>query len=161
MKGALTMPAMYRVHLTPRQRRDLTDLTRRGTINARVLARARALLLADRGLRDNEIAAAVGIHARTVIRLRRRAIEDGVEAALVDRPRPGAQPKLDGRQYAHLTALACSDPPAGREGWTLQLLADRMVELRVVDSISDETVRRALKKMTSSPGGCSNGALRR
>jgi transposase len=124
----------------------LTSLTRRGTHPARTITRARALLLAERGLRDGEIATALGVHARTITRLRRRAIEAGVLAALHDRPRPGGQPKLDGQQEALLVALACSEPPTGRSQWSMQLLAERLVELEVVEAISDETVRRTLKK---------------
>lgn len=142
------MPALYRVRLTPEQRQHLTTLTRRGQAGARTIARARILLLADRGLRDAEIATAVGVHPRTVVRIRRRAVEDGVNAALHDRPRPGGRPTLAPDQAAYLVALACSDPPVGRTTWTMQLLAERLVELEVVERISDETVRRTLKKTT-------------
>jgi transposase len=140
------MPAKYRVQLTSTERDDLRSLTRRGTTAARTLTRARVLLLADRGLRDAEIADATGVDARTVQRLRRRWAEEGVEASLVDRPRPGAVRRLDGPQEAQLVALACSDPPTGRAHWTLRLLAERLVTLEVVDAISHETVRRTLKK---------------
>src|SRR5690349_15323198 len=98
------MPALYRIRLSATERTDLKAVTRRGTTSARTLTRARVLLLADRGLRDAEIADAVGLHARTVQRLRRRASEDGIDAALVDRPRPGAAPALDATQEAHLIA---------------------------------------------------------
>ena len=119
------------------------------------------LLLADRGLRDTEIASAVGVHERTVIRLRRRFVEDGLAGTLAERPRPGAQPKLDRAREAYLVALACSDPPSGRTTWTMHLLAERLVELAVVTSISEETVRRTLKKTPSSRGRSSSGASRR
>lgn len=142
------MPALYRVRLTPEERQELRSLTRRGVAPVREVRRARVLLLADQGQSDVQIAAAVEFHERTIIRLRRRFVEGGVAAALHDRPRPGAQPKLDASGAAHLVALACSDPPAGATCWTMQLLADRLVELAVVDSISDETVRRTLKKTT-------------
>lgn len=151
------MPALYRVHLTPEERQSLRSLTRRGVAPAREVRRARVLLLADQGTADAAIAAAVDLHERTIIRLRRRFVAEGVAAVLHDRPRPGAQPKLDGAQQAHLVALACSDPPTGQAHWTMQLLADKLVELEVVASISDETVRRVLKKTTSSPGANSNG----
>ena len=153
------MPAVYRVRLTAEERQDLTTVTRRGQAPARTIARARVLLLADRGLRDAEIATAVGVSERTVIRLRRRAAEEGVAAALVDRPRPGGAATLSGPQEAHLVAVACSTPPAGGRVWTMQLLADRLVELEVVESISDETVRRVLKKTISSPGASRCGAF--
>lgn len=155
------MPAHYRVRLTSDQRHELTTLTRRGEAKARTITRARVLLLADRGLRDREIATAVGVHERTVIRLRRRFVEDGLADTLVERPRPGAAPKLTGTQQAHLVALACSDPPSGQTKWTMQVLAERLVELAVVDSISAETVRRTLKKTISSPGARSSGACPR
>ena len=85
-------------------------------------------------------------------RIRKRFVEDGLEAALSEQPRPGGQRKLDGQQEAFLIALACSTPPEGRACWTMQLLADRLVELQVVEAISDETVRRTLKKTSSSRG---------
>jgi transposase len=87
-----------------------------------------------------------------VERIRQRFVEDGLEAALSERPRPGGQRKLAGTQEAFLIALACSTPPEGRTCWTMQLLADRLVELQVVEAISDETVRRTLKKTSSSRG---------
>ena len=152
------MPAQYRVRLTDAERSALKTLTRTGTTRARTLTRARVLLLADRGLRDPEIADATGVSARTVQRVRRRWFERDVQSALVDRPRPGAKRRLDGIQEAHLVALACSDPPPGREHWTMQLLADRLVELAVVDAISDDTVRRTLKNRSSGRGRGSSGA---
>jgi len=155
------MPQQYRVSLTAAERRDLSAITRRGNHPARTISRARALLLTDRRLADAEVATALGVHARTIQRLRRRACEVGVRAALEDRPRPGGTPKLDGPQEAMLVALACSDPPTGRSHWTMQLLAERLVELEVVESISDETVRRTLKKTSSSPGANSSGVFRR
>ena len=85
-------------------------------------------------------------------RIRQRFVEDGLEAALSERPRPGGQRKLAGKQEAFLSALACSTPPEGRTCWPMQLLADRLVALQVVEAISDETVRRTLKKTSSSRG---------
>ena len=101
---------------------------------------------ADAGATQDAIAAALHIGRATVVRICRRCVEEGLEVALRDRPRPGAQRKLDGKQEAFLIALACSTPPEGRKGWTMQLLADKLVELCVVDGVSDETVRRTLKK---------------
>lgn len=118
------------------------------------------LLLADDGRTDEEIWNALQIGRSTVERTRRRFFELGLEAALSERPRPGKPPKLDAKQEAVLIALACSDPPDGYERWTMQLLADRLVELKVVDSIVDETVRRLLKKTTSSRGRRRSGASR-
>jgi transposase len=152
------MPALYRVHLSPAQRADLHDFTRRGTANAREIARARTLLLADRGLRDPEIASATGLSARTVQRIRRRMVEQGLEGAVQDRPRPGAAPLLDGAAAALLVAIACTDPPLGQARWTMQLLANQLVTLEVVPAISADTVRRTLKKTISSPGSASSGA---
>jgi transposase len=96
-----------------------------------------------------------------VERTRQRFVEEELEAALSERPRPGQPRKLNGKKEALLVALACSDPPKGHQKWTMQLLADRLVELKVVDSIADETVRRVLKKTMSNPGRRSNGASRR
>jgi transposase len=155
------MPALYRVRLTSVERQELTALTRKGSAAVRAVTRARVLLLADRATPDQQIAQAVDLHPRTVQRIRRRWAEGGVDAALHDRPRPGAARVLDGTQEAHLIALACSRPPAGRATWTMQLLSERLVELAVVGSISDETVRRTLKKTCSSPGNASSGAFPR
>jgi transposase len=149
----------YTVTLTAEARQQLSDLIAAGKAAARKLAHARILLKADAapggpaGL-DQRIAEAVEVSVATVERVRQRFVEQGLDAALSRRPRerPGREPKLDGRGEARLIALACSAPPLGRNEWTMQLLADRLVELTVVDTISDETVRRALKKTRSSRG---------
>ena len=99
-----------------------------------------------KGKTDRLIADLLQGTPETVRNIRKRFATEGLEAALQERPRPGAQPKLDGKQEALLVALACSAPPEGREHWTMHLLADRLVELEAVESISDETVRRVLKK---------------
>jgi transposase len=148
----------YIVELTEEEREDLLGLTRKGECKARRLKRAQALLAADEGKLDREIACEVRIHKVTIERIRKRFVEEGLESALSEKPRPGKAPKLDGRSEAHLVALACSDPPDGRAKWTMQLLADRMVEQGVVDTISDETVRVALKKGAVSRGSASAGA---
>lgn len=140
------MNKRYIVDPTADERAGLLALLNKGVAPARKLTRARILLLAAEGGTDREIAAALHVHPATVERTRRRFVEGGVERALSERPRPGGRPKLDGKQEAHLIALACSRAPEGRAQWTMQLLADRLVELRVVDAISDETVRRTLKK---------------
>jgi transposase len=154
---------MHKTHvvtLSDAERDDLERLTRRGVTSPRRTLRARALLLADWGKPDTVIAEALGLSVRTIERLRQRAVAEGALAALDDRPRPGGTPKLDDHQLARLVAEACSDPPAGRSHWTMQLLADRLVALKVVDAISDETVRRGLKTRPSSPGSTSPGASR-
>lgn len=146
------MPKRYIVDLTEPERTHLRELTKRGKVSARKLTRAHILLQAADGTIDTRIAETLHVSVSTIERTRRRFVEEGLTAALTERPRPGGQPKLDGTQEAHLVALACSQPPTGRERWTMQLLADRLVELGVVATISDETVRRTLKKGGSSPG---------
>lgn len=140
------MPKRFVVDLSEEERAGLLARLGKGTARARELTRARILLLADEGRRDEAIAAILHVHAATIARARRRFVEGGVERALSDQPRPGGRPKLDGKQEAVLVALACSQAPEGRSRWTMQLLADRLVELEVVDTLSDETVRRTLKK---------------
>ena len=142
----MTRPKQYEVVLTETECTHLEAFTRKGSAGARELRRARILLLAAAGRPDAEVAAAVGCCVGTVARIRRRCADAGVEAALQDRPRPGAAPLLDGKGEAFLVALACTDPPAGAAAWTMQLLAERLVALDIVDRISDETVRRTLKK---------------
>lgn len=151
------MPKLHQVTLTDEERRQLLDLTRKGVAPARQIRRARSLLLADAGQPDAAIAHAVGCCVATVENLRRRWRRDGL-AALADRPRPGTARTLDGAAEAVLVATACSAPPAGRAAWTMQLLADQLVSLGLVDRISDETVRRALKKTCSNPGSVASGA---
>ena len=146
------------VELSQEQRRDLQSLVRKGKSSARRITRARILLLAAENRPDEEVAAALHTSRSTVERVRRRFVEQGLEVALSERPRPGAVRKLDERGQATLIALACSDPPQGRASWTMQLLADELVVRRVVPSISDEAVRRTLKKTDSSRGFKSTGA---
>ncbi len=138
------------VRLTLEERRRLTRLVRTGKSPARVLTHARVLLKADAdgsGWDDEAIAAALDCGARTVARIRKMFVECGLEVA-VPRKQPTGRRyrKLDGEQEARLVALACSPAPDGRGRWTLTLLANRLVELKVVDAISDETVRQTLKK---------------
>ena len=149
------------VDLSDEQRRELRSLVRKGRASARRITRARGLLLAAEDRPDEEVAAALATSGSTVERIRRRFVEHGLEAALSERPRPGAAPKLDERGQATLIALACSNPPEGRTSWTMQLLADELVVRRVVPAISDEAVRRTLKKTGSSRGSRSIGASRR
>ena len=152
------MHKRYLVTLTEEERERLRALISAGKGAARRLAHARILLKADQspggpGWADEAIAAAVEVGRATVERVRQRFVEEGLEAALDPRPpRREYRRMLDGEQEAHLVALACGAPPAGEARWTLRLLADKLVELAVVDAISHETVRRALKKTSSSPG---------
>jgi transposase len=140
------MRKIYVVILTDDERSSLLDLTKKGTASARKIGRAQILLHAADGASDDQIASAVRVGRSTVERTRKRFIEGGIECALNEQPRPGAKRKLDGRQEALLIATACSSPPQPRARWTMQLLADKLVELKVVETISDETVRRTLKR---------------
>jgi putative transposase len=139
-------PRSYAVHLSPTERGQLLTQVNRGMQRARVLTRARILLLADEQLSDEEIAETLQVSRGTTFQVRRRYCQEGLEAALHDRPRSGAPPKVTQRLEAHLTALACSEPPEGRARWTLRLLAERVVELELVDALSHMTVSRLLKK---------------
>ena len=158
------VPPKYVVNLSAAERDTLTQLVRAGKRGARTLTRARVLLKADEGRSDSEVAAALDVGVATVHRIRQRCVEEGLEAALRDRPRPGAAPKFDTKQHAHVIALACTTPPGGRTRWTLRLLADRVVELGLAERCSYETIRRALKKtppVSSSRGRSASGASRR
>jgi len=146
------MVKKYLVNLTSDERVQLLALVKKGNGSARKLCRAQLLLLADEGNRDAMIAASLHVDVTTVERTRRRCVEEGVDAALTERRRPGGKCKLQGKAEAFLVALACSAPPEGRQRWTMQLLADRLVELDIVESISDDTVRRTLKKTRPNPG---------
>ena len=132
--------------LTPSEREQLQALLHKGKQAVRKVKRAQILLAADSDQIDMTIAQTLSVHVNTVERIRKRFVEGGLEHALTEGPRPGGKSKLDGKGEAVLVALACSEPPAGEAQWTMQLLADRLVELGVVKQISDETVRRHLKK---------------
>ena len=141
------MPAKkYIVTLTTEERQELLTLTRAGELSARKMKRAQILLKADENWKDKDIIAALNTSRSTVERTRRRYVEGGVDKALNEDPRPGARRKLDGRAEAHLIALTCSDAPDDSDHWTLRALADELVELRLVESISHEAVRQYLKK---------------
>ena len=140
------MAKKYHVHLTESEREELRTMVSRGKLAVRRLKRAQILLAADAGELDERIAASVQVGLSTVERTRRKFVEGGVAYALREQPRPGGQPQLDGKGEAILVALACSEAPAGHASWTMQLLADKLITLGVVDTISDETVRRRLKK---------------
>ena len=149
---------LYAVTLTNEDRQSLRQMLRGGTQNARQLTRARILLLADEQRSDAEITSALLTSASTVQRVRHQYVSEGLQPTLCEKPRPGVAPKLDARAEARLTALACSDAPEGRARWTLRLLADRMVELEIVDAISYKTVGEYLKKAISSRGNAGTGA---
>ena len=136
----------------------MNRLVHSGKSSARSFARARILLKADEGWSASQVAAALDTSPRTVFRTKRRYAEEGLDGVLHDHPQANRYRKLDDRGEAHLIALACRDAPEGHDHWTLQLLADRMVELGLVASLTDETVRLKLKKTSSSPGGSSSGA---
>jgi transposase len=148
------MAIKFVVTLTVEEREQLSDLVTKGSAAAAKISHARILLKADAGpggpdCNDAQIAQALDISPATIHRIRQSFVEEGLDAAL-QRRRPTGRTfrKLDGAQEAHLIAIACSQPPAGRVRWTLKLLADRLVELEVVDAISPECVRSTLKKTT-------------
>ena len=149
---------IYVVTLTAEERSLLQSLISKGKAAAHKQLHARILLKADtssdsKAWTDEQIAQGLEAGRATVERVRRRFVEEGLQVALERKKRPAAQPRvMDGKAEAHLVALACSGPPQGRARWTLHLLADRMVQLRYVESVSHETVRRTLKKTSSSLG---------
>jgi transposase len=157
------MHKRYEVRLTDGERGQLERLIAAGQAPARRLMHARILLKADSGpvgpgWVDTRIAEAMAVSQPTVARVRRQYVEQGLEVALNRRsPRREYRRKLDGEQEAHLIALACGAPPEGYGRWSLRLLADRLVELEQVETVSYQTVRRVLKKTTSSPGCASSG----
>jgi hypothetical protein len=152
------MNKKYPVLLTDAERDELLTLIGAGTAPARTLLHARVLLKADQGPHgpawvDDRIAEAIEVSQPTVARVRRRYVEGGLDGALTRRATTRVyERRLDGAQEAKLVALACSAPPDGQVQWTLRLLADRLVELEMVETISTETVRRTLKKTRSSRG---------
>jgi Homeodomain-like domain len=157
----------YRVTLTAEERADLEQLVSRGKTAARKLTHARILLLADDSLSgprsDAQIVAALGTSPRTVSRVRQQLVTQGFEVALCRRPQPSRPDKIKikGDIEQRLVELACSDPPEGRCHWTVQLLADELVALGLVDRVGLETVRLALKKTASSRGSSKPGAFPR
>lgn len=151
------MAKRYPVTLTDPERERLESLTRKGTASVRMVRRAQTLLLASEERTDEEIVKALRIGVATVERIRRRFVEEGLEASLRERPRPGARPKLGPKERAFVVALACTKPPEGRHRWTMQMLADRVVELEMVPDITDEAIRLLLKRTSSSRGSSSSG----
>ncbi len=154
----IDMKKHFVVELTDPERGQLHGLIAAGTASARLLTHARILLKADQGpsgpgWTDERIAEAVETSQPTVSRIRKQYVQEGLDAALQRRaPTREYRRKLDGEQEAHLVALACGEPPAGQAHWTLRLLADKLVELEMVEDISYQTVRRVLKKTNASLG---------
>jgi len=162
------MSPRYRVTLTEQERNELETLTRRGKTHARRFIHARALLLCDAGPHGPawsvaDVAEALGITSRTIEHLKKRFVEDGLEAALDRKPRekPPREVIFDGAFEARLIALACSGAPEGRRRWTVRLLADKAVELKFASSVSHMTVQRVLKKTNLSLTSGSTGKSRR
>ena len=151
------MAKRYRVTLSEDERDRLERLSRQRTASVRMVRRAQALLLASEEKTDEVIAEQLRMGVATLERLRRRFVEEGLEASLRERPRPGARPKLGPKERAYVVALACTKPPEGRHRWTMQMLADRLVELEMVPDITDEAIRLLLKRTSSSPGSRSSG----
>lgn len=144
------------IYLEENERKELEQMIKSGKHSARVLARARALLLLDRSQGQRRTIKQVMdgsmVSQGTVSNLKKRYFAEGLQAALYEKPRPGAKPKLHGEVEAHLIAMVCSDPPEGYDRWTLRLLADRLVELELVDEISHTAVAKKLKKTNLSLG---------
>jgi putative transposase len=151
----------YKVKLSNRQGEELAVLSSKGRVNVRVYKRARVLLLADEGKCDREIIEAVGVSSPTIKRIRKAFVTKGLKVALEDAPRSGRPSIFDGKSRAKITALACSQAPKGYSQWSLRLLADKAVELKLVEDISHSQVGKILKKMNSHHTKNGNGVLPR
>ncbi len=154
------MPKRHLVKLTDEQRAGL-DRREAGPLTRRQRNRLQILLRSDDGDTDEEIAEEAGVSVGTVANVRRRFAAGRLDAALHDRPRPGAVPVLGGKAEAIVIATACSPVPEGRAKWTARMLANRLVELQVVEGVSEDTILRVLKEATSGRGRCGRGASRR
>ena len=154
------MPKRHVVQLTDDQRAGLVRLED-GLLTRRRRNRVQILLRTDSGETDEEIADGLGVSLGTVANVRRRFAAGGLDAALTEKPRPGAMPVLDGKAEAIVIATACSPVPEGRATWTARMLANRLVELLVVESVSEDTILRVLKKANSSRGRRNPGAFPR
>lgn len=153
------MAKRYIIDLSQVEQESLIELTKKGRPGARKVKRANILLLANQSKKDEEIASLLHTSRNTVVRTRRKFVNGGLAFALNERSRAGRLPKIDDKVETILTTLAQSQPPGGRKRWTLQLLADRLVTLTHLDSLSYEAVRLVLKKTTSSPGCGKSGAF--
>lgn len=140
------------IQLSSEQRAELAQLIRTGHAAARVQTRAHIVLLSSEGRSERDIVQALHTSPATVYKVRGQFRREGLQRALYDKPRPGRPPRITGEVEAKLAMLACSTPPQGRDRWTLQLLADKMVELQYIDAISDQAVYKTLKKTNLSLG---------
>lgn len=140
-------PQKYIVELTKEEREELQGIVKRGQRSARVIRRAQTMLWLDKGKSDKEIAELLNVTISTISLTRKKWTSD---KTVEDKDRPGRPSVLDGKQESMLVALACSDAPEGQADWTMQLLADRLIELQIVETISDETVRLRLKKLNQT-----------
>jgi transposase len=164
----VAMSPRYRVTLTKEERREVEDITRRGKMHARRFIHARALLLCDAGVDGpawnvTDVATALGVSSRSIEHLKKRFVEEGLEAALERKPleKPPREVRFDGAFEARLITLACSEAPAGHQRWTVRLLADKAVELRFAESVSHMTVQRVLKKTNLSLTSANTGKSHR
>ncbi len=157
----MSRKTIFVVNLTDEDLAYLNRLIRRGKTSARSLTRARILLMADEGYSNEEIVEVLKTTKPTIIQIKKRYCQEGLDSAINEKPRSGAPIKIDGTIEAQVTLLACSEPPEGRSSWTLQLIADKLVELKAVDSISAMSIQRTLKKVKPSPGKRFDGVLAR
>lgn len=155
------MPKKHNIQLSAEEQKTLDRVLNKGKIGARVLKRAHILRMVNGGKSDAEIVSALGVGDVSIYRTRKRYLEGGLERALYEKARPGNPRRLDEKGETTLVALSCSDTPHGEERWTLQMLADGLVELGVVEAISADTVGRVLKKTRSGRGGSNTGASQR
>jgi len=147
----------YHILLTDEEKKFLKKYIRTGKYTVRNVTRARILLLSSEGRKDSEITENLGICPATVCNVRRRFAENGLHFALEGKPFPGQPPKIDGKVQATMIAVACSAPPEGHSSWTMRMIADKLVSLEAVGSVSDETVRQHLKKAKSNRGRGNSG----
>ena len=153
----MSRKTIFVVNLTDEDREYLNQFIRHGKAPARSLARARVLLMVDEGYSNKEIVDILKISRPTVNQIRKRYCQEGLDSAINEKPRSGAPPKIDGTIEAQVTLLACSEPPEGRSSWTMQLLADKTVELGTIESISAMSIHRILKKAKPSHGRMFDG----
>ncbi|RCJ26624.1 transposase [Nostoc sp. ATCC 43529] len=155
------MPKKHIVKLTQEQHQELLEIVKKGKATARTIRRAHTLLMASSGKTDEEIAKILHISVATVERTRKQFVQENLNNTLTERSRPGKPRKLIGKVEAFLIATTCSQPPTGHQRWTLQLLADKLISVEMVDSISADTVGRALKKTNLNLGSKNNDAYRK